>query len=237
MIGAKNRAEPTETTLQNLDAPNRCRLVLTLSPGVAPDNVAAAMADALAGGDVASVILFAAGASEREFQAFCEKCVPPIQAAGAAALIADNSQIAGRTKADGVHISGSVSDLKDAMNALSPGLIVGAGAKLSRDDALDKGELRPDYVLFGRLDGDTHPEAHPKNIEMGEWWASMIELPCIVMGGYLADSVSAISRSGAEFAAISAAVFGEGRSPKVEVAKINALLDEAGEFQEAAYAD
>ena len=232
-----NSAETTETRLQNDNPPNRCRLVLTLSPGPAPEKTAAALADALTGGDVASVILFAAGASEREFQSFCEKCVPLIQESGAAALIADNSQIAGRTKADGVHITGSVSDLKDAMNALSPRLIVGAGAKLSRDDALDKGEQRPDYVFFGRLDGDTHPEAHPKNVEMGEWWASMIELPCIVMGGYLTQSVSEIARSGAEFAAMSAAVFGEGRTPKDEVAKINAMLDEAGEFQEAVHAD
>ena len=223
--------------MQNLDAPNRCRLVLTLSPGSDPAKMEAALAEALAGGDVASVIVFAAGASEREFQAFCEKCVPLIQNAGAAALIADNSQISGRTKADGVHITGSVSDLKDAMNALSPRLIVGAGAKLSRDDALDKGELRPDYVFFGKLDGDTHPQAHPKNVGMGEWWASMIELPCIVMGGYLAESVTEIAKSGAEFAAISAAVFGEGRSPRDEVAKINAMLDEAGEFEEAANAD
>ena len=226
-----------ETSLETDDAPNRCRLVLTLSPGAAPDKMAAALTEALSGGDVASVILFAAGASERDFQGFCEKCVPLIQEAGAAALIADHSQIAGRTKADGVHISGSIADLKDAMNALSPRLIVGAGAKLSRDDALDKGELRPDYVLFGKLDGDTHPEAHPKNVEMGQWWASMIELPCIVMGGYMAESVAAISKSGAEFAAMSAAVFGEGRTPKDEVAKINALLDEVGEFEEAAYAD
>lgn len=237
MIGAKKKSKMTETALQTDDAPNRCRLVLTLSPGTAPDKMAAALAEALTGGDVASVILFAAGAAERDFQAFCEKCVPLIQAAGAAALIADHSQIAGRTKADGVHITGSIADLKDAMNALSPRLIVGAGAKLSRDDALDKGELRPDYVFFGRLDGDTHPEAHPKNLEMGEWWASMIELPCIVMGGYLAQSVTAVSKSGAEFAAMSAAVFGEGRSPRSEVAQINARLDEAGEFEEAAHAD
>ncbi len=237
MIGAKNRAELSEITLQNHDVPNRCRLVLTLSPGAAPEKTAAVLAEALVGGDVASVILFSAGAAEREFQSFCEKCVPAIQAAGAAALIADNSQIAGRTKADGVHAGGSIAEVKDAVNALSPRFIVGAGTKPTRDDALDKGELRPDYVFFGKLDGDTHPQAHPKNVEMGEWWASMIELPCIVMGGYLAESVTEIAKSGAEFAAMSAAVFGEGRSPKDEVARINALLDDAGEFQEAAHAD
>lgn len=212
------------------DAPNRCRLLLTLSPGAEPDKVALALASALTGGDVASVILFAAGAADREFQTFCEKCVPLIQTAGAAALVADNSQIAGRTKADGVHITGSVSELKDAVNALSPRLVVGAGAKSTRDDALDKGELRPDYVFFGKLDGDTHPHAHPKNLELAEWWASMIELPCIAMGGYLPESAREIAESGAEFAAMSAAVFGEGRNAGEQVARINAILDEAGEF-------
>ena len=223
--------------MPNEEAPNRCRLVLTLSPGEAPDKMAAALSAALSGGDVASVILFAAGAPDREFQSLCEKCVPIIQASGAAALIADNSQISGRTKADGVHVTGSIADLKDAVNALSPRLIVGAGVNPTRDDALDKGELRPDYVFFGRLDGDTHPQAHPKSIEIGEWWASMIELPCVVMGGYLAESVTPIAASGAEFVAMSAAVFGEGRAPREEVAKINALLDETGEFEEASHAD
>ena len=199
--------------------------------------MASVLEDALAGGDVASVILYKSDAADRDFQTLCEKCVPIIQAAGAAALIADSSQIAGRAKADGMHVTGSAADLKDAVNAFSPRLIVGAGAKPTRDDALDKGEQRPDYVFFGKLDGDTHPDAHPKNVELGEWWASMIELPCIVMGGYLTESVKPVAASGAEFVAMSAAVFGEGRSPKDEVAKINMLLDEAGEFEEATHAD
>lgn len=216
--------------------PNRCRLVLIAFPGAEPAHSLAQISEALGGGDVASVVLARGAAAEKDYQSFCERAVPVIQAAGAAALVVDSTQIAGRAKADGIHVTGSVSDVKDAVHLLSPRLIVGAASSGTRDDALDKGELRPDYIFFGKLDGDTHPDAHPKNLELGEWWAAIIELPCIVMGGYLPESVRSISKSGAEFAALSAAVFGEGRDPRGQVMAANALLDEAGEFEAAANA-
>lgn len=209
---------------------NRCRLVLVAEP-VIPVTT---LSKALKGGDVASVILYRGAANEKDFQTWCETVTPVIQSAGAAALVADSTQVAARAKADGVHMSGSITVLKDSIEKLAPRLIVGAGTNGSRDDALDKGELRPDYMFFGKLDGDTHPQAHPKNIEMGEWWAAVIELPCIVMGGYDIESVSEIADTGAEFVALSAAIFGEGRDAREQVAKVNALLDEAGEFAEAA---
>ncbi len=220
--------------MSDTEIPNRCRLVLISFPSSNVAKSVAALSNALSGGDVASVILARGEYSEKDYQTFCEKAVPVVQAADAAAMVVDNSQVAGRAKADGIHITGSIADVKDVVNAFSPRLIVGASSNASRDDALDKGELRPDYVFFGKLDGDTHPESHPKNIELGEWWASMIELPCIVMGGYLPDSVTAIAKSGAEFVALSAAIFGEGRVPSEQVAAANAFLDEVGDFAEAA---
>jgi thiamine-phosphate pyrophosphorylase len=209
---------------------NRCRLVLVAEPAIPVTT----LSKALKGGDVASVILYRGTANEKDFQTWCETVTPVVQSAAAAALIADSTQVAARAKADGVHMSGSLAVLKDAVEKLTPRLIVGAGTNGSRDDALDKGELRPDYMFFGKLDGDTHPQAHPKNIEMGEWWAAVIELPCIVMGGYDIESVSEVAETGAEFVALSAAVFGEGRDAGEQVAKVNALLDEAGKFAEAA---
>jgi thiamine-phosphate pyrophosphorylase len=208
---------------------NRCRLVLVTEPAIPVTTIV----KALNGGDVASVIMYRGAANEKDFQTWCETVTPVIQSAGAAALVADSTQVAARAKADGVHMSGSIAVLKDAVEKLTPRLIVGAGTNGTRDDALDKGELRPDYMFFGKLDGDTHPQAHPKNVEMGEWWAAVIELPCIVMGGYDIESVSVIAESSAEFVALSAAIFGEGRDAQEQVAKVNALLDEAGEFAEA----
>jgi thiamine-phosphate pyrophosphorylase len=218
--------------LMSLSPINRCRLVLVADPSIPVTTIG----KALQGGDVASVILHRGEANEKDFQAWCETVTPVIQSAGAAALIADSTQVAARAKADGVHMSGSITVLKDAVEKLTPRLIVGAGTNGTRDDALDKGELRPDYMFFGKLDGDTHPQAHPKNIEMGEWWAEVIELPCIVMGGYAIESIAEIAKLGVEFVALSAAVFGEGRDAREQVAAVNTLLEEVGAFVEAANA-
>lgn len=211
---------------------NRCRLVLVVEPSISVTEIG----KALKGGDVASVILHRGSNAEKDFQIWCETVTPIIQSAGAAALVADSTQIASRAKADGVHVTGPVAAVKEAVEKLAPRLIVGAGCNGTRDDALDKGEQRPDYVFFGKLDGDTQPDAHPKNLELGEWWAQVIELPCILMGGYALESIAAIAETGAEFAALSAAIFGEGRDPQEQVAKVNALLEEKGVFAEAANA-
>nr|WP_272212071.1 thiamine phosphate synthase [Marinicella sp. W31]MDC2877968.1 thiamine phosphate synthase [Marinicella sp. W31] len=81
--------------------------------------------------------------------------------------------------------------------AAPPGPAPGAG----------DGELNPDYVFFGKLDGDTHPHAHPKNLELGEWWASMVEIPSIVMSGSEPASVIEAALTWAEFVAVGKAVF------------------------------
>ncbi|MCA1368178.1 thiamine phosphate synthase [Ensifer aridi] len=205
---------------------NRCRLVL-----VAPDLADAAersklVGEALKGGDVASVIVPQYGLSDQDFQKHAEALVAVIQQAGAAALIEGDTRVAGRAKADGLHIAGGVDALAEAIERHAPKLIVGGGNATDRHHALEIGELRPDYVFFGRTDGDIKPEAHPKNLALAEWWASMIEIPCVVMGGTDPQSALAVAETGAEFVALRLAVFGEsGQAPSV-VAAVNALLDE-----------
>ena len=80
-------------------------------------------------------------------------------------------------------------------------------------------------MLFGRFGYDARPEAHPRNLALGQWWAEVVEIPCIVMAGSDLASVQAVARTGAEFAALSAAVFADGSDPGERVAEANALLD------------
>ena len=205
---------------------DRCRLVL-IAPDIADvDEAARIMADALRGGDVATVMIPQYGLDDTSFQKLAEKLVPVVQGAGAAALISGDSRTAGRAKADGLHIAGGVEQLGEAIEKFTPKLIVGGGNAQERHRALEIGELQPDYIFFGKLDGDIKPEAHPKNLALAEWWASMIEIPCIVMGGTDPQSALAVAETGAEFVALRLAVFGEpGQAPSV-VAAVNALLDE-----------
>jgi thiamine-phosphate pyrophosphorylase len=206
--------------------PSRCRLVL-IAPDIADAaEQRAAVANALQGGDVASVIIPQYGLNEFDFQKSAEKLVPIVQAAGAAALIAGDSRVAARAKADGLHIAGSIADFTEAMEKQTASFMVGGGSAKDRHTALEIGELRPDYVFFGKFDGDFKPEAHPKNIDLGEWWASMIEIPCIVMGGTDPASALVVAEAGVEFVALRLAVFGDPSQAPSIVAQVNALLDE-----------
>lgn len=204
----------------------RLRLVLVAPETEDADAAARMIGDALKGGDVASVILPQYGMDDSRFQKLAEKAIPVIQGAGAAALVAGDSRVAGRARADGLHIAGGVGELAEAIEKHAPKLMVGGGNAQDRHHALEIGELQPDYIFFGKLDGDIKPEAHPKNLALAEWWASMVEIPCIVMAGTDPSSVLAVAETGAEFAALRLAVFSEPGRAAAVVQEVNALLDE-----------
>ena len=208
------------------DVENRCRLVLILPPGDDEQILSDRLEAALAGGDVATVIVPQYDRNDGQFQSLAERVVPIIQNAGAAALLSGDSRVAGRAKADGLHMQSSLQELEDAIAKFTPKMIVGAGGATERHKALEIGELQPDYIFFGKFDGDIKPEPHPKNLALAEWWASMVEIPCIVMGGNEVASVLAVAETGAEFVALRHAVFNHADGPERAVAEANRLLDE-----------
>lgn len=202
--------------------PNRCRIVLIAPAGVAAERVRAAFD----GGDVASIILPQYDMDEASFQAFAEQVVPAAQARGIAVVIAGDTRIAGRVQADGLHVEAGMAGLSEAIDGFQAKMMVGCGGAKTRDDALELGELRPDYIFFGRFGYDTKPEPHSRNLSLGQWWAEMIEIPCIVMAGSGIASAEAVAATGCEFVALSNAVFAEGVDPREAVADANALLDQ-----------
>jgi len=205
---------------------DRCRLVLIVPQAEDASLQAKTLEDALRGGDVASVIIPQYALDDDSFQKRAEVLVPIVQAAGAAALVAGDSRVAGRVKADGLHVVGGLEPLAEAVEKFTPKLIVGGGNADDRHKALEQGEASPDYIFFGKLEGDIKPEPHPKNVALGEWWASMIEIPAIVMGGSDVASVVAVAESGVEFVALRQAVFAHAGGAAQAVAEANALLDE-----------
>jgi thiamine-phosphate pyrophosphorylase len=205
---------------------NRCRLVLIVPDIADPAERTEVLRNALRGGDVASVIIPQYGLDDTVFQKHAELLVPVVQEAGAAALIVDNSRVAGRVKADGLHVSGNAAALAEEVENHTPKLIVGGGNAMDRHHALEIGEIQPDYIFFGKIDGDIKPEAHSKNVALGEWWSSMIEIPCMVMGGQDASSAVVVAESGVEFVALGKAVFADPSQAAAIVTRVNAELDE-----------
>mgnify|MGYP000067740124 CR=1 FL=1 len=208
------------------DMSDRCRLVLVAPATETAEALVERLEAALSGGDVASVLLPQRDLDDKTFQTVCAAAVPVIQKAGAAALVAGDSRVAGRVKADGLFVPEAAEALREAISKHTPAMIVGGGNARDRHTALAIGETEPDFVFFGKLDGDIKPEPHRKNVALAEWWASMVDIPCILMGGDDASHALAMAETGAEFIAFGKAVFDAAEGPQAIVSRVNAILDE-----------
>lgn len=204
--------------------PNRCRVVLIAPSGESAETFGPRLAEAAAGGDVASLIL-PSQSDEAAFQDFAEPIVRIAQEAGIAVIVADDTRIAGRVGADGIHLQSGKEELRQGVERWRGKLIVGTGGATTRDEALEIGEMQPDYIFFGRFGFDNKPEPHRRNLSLGAWWAELVQIPCIVLGGADIGSVEAVAATGVEFVALSSAVFGEGVDPRAAVQEANAILD------------
>jgi len=188
------------------DRADRARLFLVTPPEPDRDAFPAVLARALAAADIAAVLI-AADRRGRQSEALAGEIVPLIQGTGAAALVADDTRLAGRLKADGVHVESGLGDLRVAADSFRPQRIVGAGNIQSRHAAMEAGEAGADYLLFGRPHGDTHDLPHPKALDLAAWWSELMELPAVVMAGRSLHGVAAAAATGAEFVGVNAFVW------------------------------
>ena len=201
------------------------RLFLVTPPRADPETFPDRLAVALSAGDVAAVLI-ATGGSERELGSFAGRLVPIIQAAGAAALILDDTRIAGHVKADGVQIGSGYGDLCIASDSYRGKRILGAGNLTSRHTAMEAGQIA-DYVFFGRPHGDTHYAAHPKALELTEWWSELMEVPAVVMAGRSLESIGEAAATGAAFVAVNEAVWSHPAGPAEATRRALAALSPA----------
>lgn len=203
----------------------RSRLFLITPPDFDAEALAGPLGEALAGGDVACLLITLDEGDGHAAQAAAERIVPLAQDAGVAALILNDTQIAGRTRADGVQINSGLDDLKLAQESFQPDRIVGVGNIKDRHKAMELAELDTDYVFFGMLDLEEHAEAHRKTLDLAEWWAEVFEVPCVGLAGRDIASVRAVAEMKAEFVALRAGVWEHADGPKAAVERANAILD------------
>jgi thiamine-phosphate pyrophosphorylase len=195
----------------------RTRLVLVTPPVYDAAAFARSLSDALAGGDVASLIVTG---DPLTLQGKAEALVPICTARGVASLVLNDTRIASRSGADGVHIEMGLADVEAALNAFRKKKIVGAGNIPTRHDAMEIAEAEPDYLFFGRLDGDMTDAIFPRSLELASWWSEVAVIPAIVMGGRSLASVSEATEAGIEFVALSSAVWEHAKGPGAAVAEV-----------------
>ncbi|WP_353230138.1 thiamine phosphate synthase [Novosphingobium sp.] len=185
-----------------------CQLYL-ISPldvsGAFPDR----LARALDAGPVAAFQFRVKGIDEHA----AAKLAAPLQAICAARDVAfivnESISLARRLGADGVHLAGDDGDVADARERLGRAAQIGVSCRDSRHAAMEAGEAGADYVSFGAyFPSMTKPTEIRADIELLQWWSGLFELPVVAVGGITAANCVPLVAAGADFLAVSHAVWG-----------------------------
>ena len=200
--------------------PFSTRLMLVTPPVADAEAMAFRLMQAMAGGDVAAILLRLAPGDDRSRIERVKRLAGPVQANNVALVVEDTALVAARGGADGVHLTGGPAAVAEARSSLKGERIIGIGALRARHDAMDAGEAGVDYVMFGepRPDGSLPPLAAV--VERAGWWAEIFETPCVAYAPD-AESIPALVETGAEFVALGAWAFDEGQDIRALVEQAN----------------
>jgi thiamine-phosphate pyrophosphorylase len=208
---------------------NRCRLYLITPPALEPEKFAEPLEAALTAGDIASVQLRLKQAGDAEILHAGRMLMPIVQRAGAAFIINDRPDLAAALGADGVHIGQEDANYADARTAVGAKGIVGVTCHDSRHLAVEAAEAGADYVAFGAIFPTGTKQAKTRcELELVEWWAKMMVVPCVAIGGITVDNCSLVIGAGADFIAVSSGVWGFPRGPAAAVEAFNRLFAARG---------
>jgi len=124
-------------------------------------------------------------------------------------IVNDSIALAKRLGADGVHLGQTDGSVAEAREVLGREAQIGVTCHASRHMALEAGEAGADYVAFGAFfDSPTKPSEHRPELDILEWWQTFFELPCVAIGGITPANCAPLVRAGADFLAVSNAVWG-----------------------------
>jgi thiamine-phosphate pyrophosphorylase len=124
-------------------------------------------------------------------------------------IVNDSIALAKRIGADGVHLGQEDGTVADAREALGRDAQIGVTCHDSRHLAMDAGEAGADYVAFGAFFPTTTKEvSHRAELDTLIWWQQIFEIPCVAIGGITPDNCAPLIEAGADFLAVSGAVWG-----------------------------
>jgi thiamine-phosphate pyrophosphorylase len=136
----------------------------------------------------------------------------PLQAVCAAREVAfivnDSIALAKRLKADGVHLGQGDGEVKEAREVLGREAQIGVTCHDSRHLAMEAGDAGADYVAFGAFfPSSTKATEHQAEAELLSFWQGLFEIPCVAIGGITAANCRPLVDAGADFLAVSGAVW------------------------------
>ena len=201
-----------------------CRLYLVSPPKLSPANFVIPLRAALEGGDVASFQLRLKHVSDDEIRRACDVLRPVVQGCGTAFILNDRPDLAAELGCDGVHVGQEDASYAAARTALPSG-IVGVTCHDSRHLAMEAGEAGADYVAFGAFFPTATKEAKTRaEIELLRAWCEDMLVPAVAIGGITVENAPALVEAGADFLAVSRAVWEHIEGPEAAVKAFNRLF-------------
>lgn len=184
-----------------------CQLYL-ISPLEVGGDFPVRLARALDAGPVAAFQFRVKGLDEHAAARLAEPLQRLCAERDVAFIVNDSISLAKRLGADGVHLGQDDGTVAEARERLGREAQIGVTCHDSRHLALDAGEAGADYVAFGAFFPTTTKQVqHTASLELLEWWQGMMEIPCVAIGGITPENCGDLVRAGADFLAVSGAVW------------------------------
>ncbi len=185
-----------------------CQLYL-ISPPVIDATFADRLERAVGAGPVAAFQLRLKGVDDHLIAALGEPLQRICADAEVAFIINDSIGLAKRMGADGVHLGQFDGDPREARDVLGREAQIGVTCHDSRHLAMEAGEAGADYVAFGAFYATTtKPSEFRPDPAILTWWQTLFGTPCVAIGGITPDNVGPLVAAGADFIAVSNAVWG-----------------------------
>ncbi len=180
---------------------------------------------ALDGGPVAAFQFRVKGLDEHAAARLAEPLLRICADREVAFIVNDSMSLAKRLGADGVHLGQGDGDPRDARRLLGPAAQIGVTAHDSRHLAMEAGEAGADYVAFGAFYPTSTKEVlHRPEPSILSWWSRLFEIPCVAIGGITPDNGRALVEAGADFLAVSGAVWNNADGSENAVRAFSSIL-------------
>ena len=201
-----------------------CQLYL-ISPLEVGGNFPKKLEEAVTAAPVAAFQFRVKGIDQHEAAALAAPLQEICAAHDVAFMVNDSIALAKRLKADGVHLGQGDGDVREARRELGADAQIGVTCHNSRHLAMEAAEAGADYVAFGAFFPTTTKEVqHVAEIDTLQKWSLVTEVPCVAIGGITQENAKPLIEAGADFLAVSSAVWNHPDGPAAAVKAFNALL-------------
>ncbi len=202
-----------------------CRLYLITPPRLDPATFSSTLAATLDADDVACVQLRLKDVDDDTIRRTCDQLRPIVQDRDVALILNDRPDLAVETGCDGTHVGQKDRTYREARGLVGAERIVGVTCHDSRHLAIEAADDGADYVAFGAFyPSSTKAPPTRAQPDLLAWWAEMMTVPSVAIGGITVDNGRALVEAGADFLAVSAGIWEHPEGPAAAVRGFNAII-------------